>query len=542
MLSSPALLSLAFLAVALCFRSVDGQVLGPVDEMTISNMDASPDGRLRPVIAVNRQYPAPLIRARKGDNFRINVVNNLTDPTMLRQTSVHWHGIFQRQTAWADGPEGVTQCPVAQFGQSFQYAFSAGEEAGTYWYHSHFGTQYCDGLRGPIVIYDDNDPHQNLYQVDDENTVITLADWYHVQAPTLGTGPAQSNATLINGKGRRPGGPPTEIAVVNVEQTKTYRMRLISMSCDPDYTFSIDNHNLTIIEADGQSTEPYTVQQLRIFAGQRYSFVLNANQPNGSYWIRARPNLGFNMLNQFDSGGINSAILRYVDPSTPETDPTTSPHVNPVVFKEENLHALLSPAAPGGPNPAPEDIEKVDIDFGFGRVTPARWDINGSVWAAPDSPVMVQILNHVPPSEVVPKESIRILPRNKVVEVTIHGVGIAGPHPFHMHGHAFSVVKSANSSILNYDNPVRRDVVETGLNGNTTIIRFTTDNPGPWFFHCHIEFHLVGGLGMVFVERPDEIETNSPPPPSWSQLCETYDNLPAEATSVQIVPPIVTTL
>lgn len=40
-------------------------------------------------------------------------------------------------------------------------------QAGTFWYHSHVGTQYCDGLRGPIVVYDPNDPHKSLYDVDD---------------------------------------------------------------------------------------------------------------------------------------------------------------------------------------------------------------------------------------------------------------------------------------------------------------------------------------------------------------------------------------
>ncbi len=28
-------------------------------------------------------------------------------------------------------------------------------------------TQYCDGLRGPLIIYDPNDPHADLYDVDD---------------------------------------------------------------------------------------------------------------------------------------------------------------------------------------------------------------------------------------------------------------------------------------------------------------------------------------------------------------------------------------
>ena len=40
-------------------------------------------------------------------------------------------------------------------------------DTGTFWYHSHLSTQYCDGLRGAFVVYDPNDPHASLYDVDD---------------------------------------------------------------------------------------------------------------------------------------------------------------------------------------------------------------------------------------------------------------------------------------------------------------------------------------------------------------------------------------
>jgi Multicopper oxidase len=38
---------------------------------------------------------------------------------------------------------------------------------GTYWYHSHFQNQYCDGLRGALVVYDPEDPHREHYDIDD---------------------------------------------------------------------------------------------------------------------------------------------------------------------------------------------------------------------------------------------------------------------------------------------------------------------------------------------------------------------------------------
>ncbi len=40
---------------------------------------------------------------------------------------------------------------------------------------------YCDGLRGPLIIRDREDPHASLYDKDGDSdaTVITLSDWYH---------------------------------------------------------------------------------------------------------------------------------------------------------------------------------------------------------------------------------------------------------------------------------------------------------------------------------------------------------------------------
>ena len=78
----------------------------------------------------------------------------------------HWHGIDQRTTPWADGPAFITQCPITPE-HSFRYRFNAREQTGTYWYHSHVRDQYCDGLRGALVIYDPLDPYRHMYDVDD---------------------------------------------------------------------------------------------------------------------------------------------------------------------------------------------------------------------------------------------------------------------------------------------------------------------------------------------------------------------------------------
>ena len=47
------------------------------------------------------------------------------------------------------------------------------------------------------------------------------------------------------------------------------------MSCDPNFTFSIDSHNFTVIEVDGVNSEALEVDSIQIFAGQRYSIVVS---------------------------------------------------------------------------------------------------------------------------------------------------------------------------------------------------------------------------------------------------------------------------
>jgi iron transport multicopper oxidase len=50
-------------------------------------------------------------------------------------------------------------------------------------------------------------------------------------------------STLINGKGRYVGGDNVDLAVVNVKAGKKYRLRIVSISCDPNFKFSIDGED-----------------------------------------------------------------------------------------------------------------------------------------------------------------------------------------------------------------------------------------------------------------------------------------------------------
>ncbi|KAI0368387.1 laccase 1A [Pilatotrama ljubarskyi] len=494
--------------------------IGPVTDLTISNADISPDGYTRAAVLANGVFPGPLISGNVGDNFQINVIDKLSNETMLKSTTVHWHGIYQRGTNWADGPAFVNQCPIST-GNSFLYDFTVTGQAGTFWYHSHLSTQYCDGLRGPMVVYDPDDPHADLYDVDDESTIITLSDWYHTAAKLGPAFPLGPDSVLINGLGRYTGGNASDLAVVNVEQGKRYRFRLISLSCDPNFVFSIDGHNMTVIEVDAVNHEPLTVDSIQIYAGQRYSFVLTADQAIDNYWIRALPSGG---TVSFD-GGVNSAILRYSGAA--EVEPTTERSMSTSPLVETDLVPLDNPAAPGDPVVGGVDYA-MSLNFSFNG---SNFFVNGATFVPPTVPVLLQILSGASATtDLLPSGSVFTLPSNSTIELSfpITAANAPGaPHPFHLHGHTFSVVRSAGSSEYNYDNPVRRDVVNTGTAGDNVTIRFTTDNPGPWFLHCHIDFHLEAGFAVVFSEDTGEVSSFTTPSTAWSDLCPTYDALTA---------------
>ncbi|KAF9031294.1 laccase 1 [Panaeolus papilionaceus] len=495
--------------------------IGPVADLHIGNAQVSPDGFQRSAVlagssATDLTLPGPLIRAAKGEQFRINVIDSLTDTTMLRTTAIHWHGFFQSGSNWADGPVGVSQCPIVP-GESFLYQFETTTQTGTFWYHSHHSTQYCDGLRGPMVVYDPQDPHLALYDFDDESTVITLGDWYHVVAPQAGAVPRPA-ATLINGVGRASGGAVVPLTVIRVLPNKRYRFRLVNLACDPNYKFSIDGHTLTIIEADAVNTVPLVVDSIQIFAGQRYSFILETNQAVNNYWIRANPNLGTTGF----AGGINSAILRYFG-ADDTADPTTtqSPNSNPM--RETNLVPLSGDPAPGVPTPGAADVN-LNMAIAF---TGGRFRVNGASFTPPSLPVLLQLINGVPASNLLPAGSVYPLPPNQVIEISIPGGSAGSPHPIHLHGHTFDVVRSAGSSVYNYVNPIKRDVVSVGTTGDNVTIRFRTDNPGPWIMHCHIDWHFEAGLSVVFAEDPTTVATMDPPT-AWDNLCPTYQNFGPE--------------
>ena len=66
---------------------------------------------------------------------------------------------------------------------------------------------------------------------------------------------------------------------------------------------------------------------------------------------------------------------------------------------------------------------------------------------------------------------------------------------------------------------MRRDTIVVRPNGNL-VLRFKSDNPGVWLFHCHIEWHVQSGLMATFVEAPLDVQRTLTIPADHLAVCE----------------------
>lgn len=108
---------------------------------------------------------------------------------------------------------------------------------------------------------------------------------------------------------------------------------------------------------------------------------------------------------------------------------------------------------------------------------------------------------------------------------SVSGDGVA--HPVHLHGFAFQVIdmgthaqyESGQTAFANATHlPVVKDTVIIPSKGFTKI-RFRACNPGYWFFHCHLEYHMHSGMTAIIKvgDRADMLK-----PPSDFPTCGNY--------------------
>ncbi|KAJ7322898.1 Fet3 protein [Mycena albidolilacea] len=495
----------------------------------------NPDGLSpRRVIGVNGTWPPPPIDVQQTDSLLIHATNSLETVS-----SLHHHGMFFNSSSWNDGAVGVTECGIPPGGAStYSIDIPTSGQTGSYWVHAHSSGQYVDGLRAPFVIHATKEPH-----VYDEEFTVILGDWYHDEHDVLikqfvsianpGGAEPVPDAGLIyfaqNGTYLGPisGSSPSsgtsvgfnENATLPFQPGKTYRLRVVNTSAFAMFFFWIDGHEMRVIEVDGTDVEESPIDLLTLTVAQRYSVLVTARNDNSANWA-VHANMDTDMFDTVpDALNPNSTASITYDASKPLTEPGTIDAYSDV--DDIHLVPLVAVAAPDPTRTIELEVSFDTMDDGTNHAM-----FNLVTYNSPLVPAVLSAMtlggNATDSSAYGPQSFV--LEHMDVLDIVVKN-GDAGKHPFHIHGHKYQVVARSSDytsddpsviTLANQTNPLRRDTIQIESMGSATL-RVVMDNPGVWFFHCHIEWHLEVGLAIQLIEAPLLAQQQAASIPSYIQ-------------------------
>ncbi|PIA54508.1 hypothetical protein AQUCO_00900808v1 [Aquilegia coerulea] len=562
--------SIFFLAFALALLSSLASAMVVEHTFNVGNLTVRRLCGQQVITAVNGSLPGPTVKIHEGDKLIVHVHNH--SPYNM---TIHWHGVFQLQTGWADGPAYITQCPITP-GNSYTYKFNVTGQEGTLWWHAHVSVLRAT-VHGALIIRPRRGrsyPFPKPYK----EVPIVLGEYWDAdimeverQALATGGGPNNSDAYTINGQ---PGDlyrcSSNQTYKLDVVQGKTYMLRIINAALNNQLFFKLAGHRFKVVTIDSSYTEPYDTDVIVVAPGQTTDALFTANQPIGDYYMAASayssaPGLPF-------ANGTTTGIVHYngatsarplmpVQPAANDTitahrfysnltSLTTGPHwlPCPVVIDDQMFVTIgLGLAACGGNNNCTNPFGSQyrfagsmnNVSFQFpsrlSMLEAFHFGVNGIYTEDfPNRPPIEfdytnRALNSSIPLMVTSKATrVKKVKFNATVEMVLQNTALINieNHPMHLHGFDFYVLaqgfgnfnRTRDSRKFNLYNPQERNTIAVPV-GGWAVIRFRANNPGVWFMHCHLDVHLPWGLATAFVvENGPTPETSLlPPPPDLPQ-------------------------
>ncbi|GMP52443.1 hypothetical protein CsSME_00018252 [Camellia sinensis var. sinensis] len=535
----------------------------------VKNLTVHPLCQKQVITAVNGSLPGPTIRVHEGDTLVVHVFNK--SPYNL---TIHWHGIFQLMSAWADGPEYATQCPIRP-GSSYTYKFNVTGQEGTLWWHAH--SQWLRATVYGALIIRPRAGHSYPFPKPYREFPILLGEWWNANVIDVekeglvsGGAPNSSDAFTING---RPGDlypcSSNHTHKLTVVQGKTYLIRIINAAMNNQFFFKIANHNLTVVAVDATYITPMVTDFILIAAGQTTDVLFTANQPPASYYMAAHPYVS--SQNITDSSTSTTGIIVYKNALslTPQMPVLPAFNDTPTAYKFSTSLTALVNAPHWVPVPLKVN-EHMFVTISLGLIPCERNDnctglfdqrfaasMNNASFQFPTKLSMLQaFFNNVdgiyttdfpdqPPlvfnytnsnnsqnrAIIMTSKSTKVkkLKFNSIVEMVLQNTALLGieMHPMHLHGFNFHVLAQGFGNYdpindpkkFNLINPQVRNTIGVPT-GGWVVIRFQANNPGIWLMHCHMDLHLPWGLSMAFeVENGPTASTTLPPPPPDLPQC-----------------------
>ncbi|CAL4995975.1 unnamed protein product [Urochloa decumbens] len=293
--SSVLLMSTSLLGLVLCSSLLQMAIAKEqYHEFVVQEASVTRLCRNRSIMTVNGQFPGPTVEISEGDSLIVRVINR-----GRYNVTVHWHGVRQMRTGWADGPEYVTQCPIRP-GGSYTYRFTVSGQEGTLWWHAHSSwlraTVYGALIirpRAGVAAY----PFNYFNPPAKEEIPILLGEWWDMNpidvvrtATRTGAAPNVSDALTVNGQpGDLYGSCSSKDTVTfAVKSGETSLLRFINAALNTELFVSLAGHTMTVVGADASYTKPYSTTVLMIAPGQTTDVLVTFDQPPGKYYLAAR--------------------------------------------------------------------------------------------------------------------------------------------------------------------------------------------------------------------------------------------------------------
>ena len=410
-----------------------------------------------------------------GRDFRVTLDNKLTVPT-----AIHWHGLHPPNNE--DGVPGVTQLPLTPNSSDF-YNFPV-QPAGTHWMHSHQGLQEAFLLAAPMIVHDPADEKRSEQEI-----VVMLSDFSFIPPREVFANlRKQSKGSMGSAAGQPATMPAAKTAIkmpdkpdandvnydaylandrtlndpeiVKVEKGGRVRLRIINGGSGTNFFIDLGSLTGELIATDGLPVKPIRGSRFPVAIAQRIDLRVQIPPQGGAFPILALRELAT------EQTGIILATAGAPVHKLPEKGASPT---GLLTLQQERELVAVDPLKP-------KAADQVSVLRLGGNMSAYDWLINGHAF---------DVAN--PASE---KAAVRVKQGQRVALQFVNETPMA--HPMHLHGHSFQVVAINDQR---FSGAMRDTVLVPGKTSVT--VEFDANNPGLWYVHCHVLWHLAAGMATL---------------------------------------------
>ena len=518
---------------------------------TIVNIGNKP----KRAIAVNGQIPMPTLTFTEGDIAEIYVHNELKE-----STSLHWHGLFLPNKE--DGVPNLTQMPIEP-GTTHKYMFPIIQH-GTHWYHSHSGLQEQIGMYGSMILNKKTEDETFRKGIDDLPTLpIILSEWTDVKPENvhrmlhnatdwfaIKKGTTQSYAEaiqqghfktkitnewkrmnamdvsdvyydkfLINGK--------NESQLSQFKGGDKVRLRISNGGASTYFWLTYAGGKITVVANDGNDVEPVEVDRLLIAVSETYDVLVTIPADKTAFEFLATAEDRTKSASLYIGDGIKQLVapipkLKYFEGmkmmnSMMKMNGDLDDMGMKMSYNQMDMNVVMYPEITGETE-MKSDKKMSEQDYNSNELS----DITTLNYAMLKSPTKTTLPKDAPVKELrfelsgnmnryvwsldnkVVSETDKILnKKGENVRITLYN-GSMMRHPMHLHGHDFRILNGQG------DYAPLKNIIDI-MPMETDVIEFNANAEGDWFFHCHILYHMMAGMGRIFTyenQAPNPLITN----------------------------------